>query len=346
MLKFENVHKHFTQKKKTIKALDGVSFSIPKGQIMGIIGQSGAGKSTLIRCANLLEKPSSGHIYVEGESLAQLDIQALRARRQKIGMIFQSFNLLETKTAFENVALPLKLAHRDADIPAKVSALLERVGMSGHAGQYPATLSGGQKQRIAIARALALDPSVLLCDEATSALDPETTDDILSLLLSLKEEKNLSILLITHEMEVAKKMCDHVGILENGKLIEQGTVLDIFARPNVPTTKRLVISSANMQIPDTIQSRLTSSHSENADILYQFTYVGDATSEPLLSILSTQYKISVNILLANIETIKGKTLGRIMVLLRGDLENIYQGLQFLGEHDVQSEKLGYVNRTA
>jgi D-methionine transport system ATP-binding protein len=226
-------------------ALAGVSLDVVRGEVFGVIGQSGAGKSTLIRLINALERPSAGRVEVDGIDVASLAPAALRVLRRRIGMIFQNFGLLSSRTVAANVAFPLKLA----DVPraerdAKVAALLDRVGLTDHAGKYPAQLSGGQKQRVGIARALATSPDILLCDEATSALDPETTRQVLGLLRDLNRDLGLTIVLITHEMEVVRTACDRVAVLERGQVVETGTVSDIFAAPNHPATRRMLAALA------------------------------------------------------------------------------------------------------
>ncbi|MBN9336853.1 MAG: ATP-binding cassette domain-containing protein, partial [Chryseobacterium sp.] len=232
MIELLNVSKRFTTKNRIIQALSNVSLTVEKGEIFGVIGSSGAGKSTLIRCVNLLEKPNEGKVIVDNVELTKLSEAQLTLERRKIAMIFQHFNLLSSRTVFDNVAFPLELEGKSkSEIKEKVDSLLELVGLKEKAKDYPANLSGGQKQRVAIARALANDPKVLLCDEATSALDPATTKSILQLLKSINQKLNLTILLITHEMEVIKSICDKVAVIDNGQLVEQGKVEQIFIHP-------------------------------------------------------------------------------------------------------------------
>ena len=241
MIKLNNITKIFELPNKKLTALDNVSLNIEKGQICGVIGASGAGKSTLIRCVNLLEKPTSGSVIVDGVELTKLSDRELVLARRQIGMIFQHFNLLSSRTVFENVALSLELeGEPKAKIQEKITALLELVGLSEKRDAYPSNLSGGQKQRVAIARALASDPKVLLCDEATSALDPATTQSILQLLKEINRTLGITILLITHEMEVVKQICDQVAVIDQGRLVEQGTVGEIFANPPPSTSVYLM----------------------------------------------------------------------------------------------------------
>ena len=258
MIKLNNITKIFELPGKRLTALDNVSLNVEKGQICGVIGASGAGKSTLIRCVNLLEKPTSGSVMVDCVELTQLsDRELVRARRQ-IGMIFQHFNLLSSRTVFENVALPLELENTPkAKIQEKITALLALVGLSEKRDAYPSNLSGGQKQRVAIARALASDPKVLLCDEATSALDPATTQSILKLLKEINRSLGITILLITHEMEVVKQICDQVAVIDQGRLVEQGTVGEIFANPKTELAQDFIRSTFHISLPDEYLENLT-----------------------------------------------------------------------------------------
>ncbi|HHF6122636.1 TPA: methionine ABC transporter ATP-binding protein, partial [Haemophilus influenzae] len=251
MIKLNNITKIFELPNKKLTALDNVSLNIEKGQICGVIGASGAGKSTLIRCVNLLEKPTSGSVIVDGVELTKLSDRELVLARRQIGMIFQHFNLLSSRTVFENVALPLELeSESKAKIQEKITAFLDLVGLSEKRDAYPSNLSGGQKQRVAIARALASDPKVLLCDEATSALDPATTQSILQLLKEINRTLGITILLITHEMEVVKQICDQVAVIDQGRLVEQGTVGEIFANPKTELAQEFIRSTFHISLPD------------------------------------------------------------------------------------------------
>ncbi len=249
MIKLNNITKIFTLPDKKLTALDNVSLHVPKGQICGVIGASGAGKSTLIRCVNLLERPTHGAVIIDDVDLTQLSDAELVKTRRQIGMIFQHFNLLTSRTVFENVALPLELENKSkAEIQEKTTALLALVGLSDKHNVYPANLSGGQKQRVAIARALASDPKVLLCDEATSALDPATTQSILKLLKEINRTLGITILLITHEMEVVKRICDQVAVIDKGRLIEQGTVSEIFSNPKTELAQEFISSTFHIYV--------------------------------------------------------------------------------------------------
>ncbi|PTQ11560.1 methionine ABC transporter ATP-binding protein [Sphingomonas oleivorans] len=248
MIELQDVHKRFGGE---AAAVAGVSLTVARGEIFGVIGRSGAGKSTLIRLVNLLERPSAGRVLIDGQDVTALEGEGLRALRRRIGMIFQQFGLLGSRSVAENVALPMKLAgdRSGAEIKARVAALLERVGLADHARKYPAQLSGGQKQRVGIARALATDPAILLCDEATSALDPETTRSILALLDGLNRELGLTILLITHEMDVVRDICDRVAVLDRGRVVEIGAVADLFLKPSHPVTRALIAEAEHRETP-------------------------------------------------------------------------------------------------
>ena len=246
IVELRDVSKHFRAAGRDVPVLSNVDLTVETGEIFGIVGHSGAGKSTLIRLVNALERPSSGRVLVEGEDVTAMDEPALRGLRQKIGMIFQHFSLLSARTVAQNIAFPLKLAGRmgEADIRARVTALIGRVGLSEHADKYPAQLSGGQKQRVGIARALATGPRLLLCDEATSALDPRTTRSVLGLLDEINRELNLTIVLITHEMQVIRALCDRVAVLDAGRIVESGEVDGLFRQPRHPVTEQFVAEFA------------------------------------------------------------------------------------------------------
>lgn len=242
LLEWQQVSKHYRVRRQAVAALRDIDLAVHAGEAFGIIGRSGAGKSTLIRLANRLERPDAGQVRFDGVDVGKLDEAALRALRQKVSMIFQHFNLLSSRTVAQNVAFPLRIAGTlsERDINIRVNALLDRVGLAGHAGHYPAQLSGGQKQRVGIARALATQPRLLLCDEATSALDPQTTREILQLLACLRREFDLTIVLITHEMQVIRALCDRVAVMEAGRVVETGAVADVFLAPTHPASRSLV----------------------------------------------------------------------------------------------------------
>lgn len=312
MIELKNIVKKYESKSKSVTAVDHVDLKIEKGSIYGIIGFSGAGKSTLIRLFNYLETPTSGDVIIGGDNIGQLSKADLRKKRQKVSMIFQHFNLLWSRTVMDNIIFPLEIAGV-AKSEAKQIALelVERVGLKGREHAYPSELSGGQKQRVGIARALANDPEVLLCDEATSALDPQTTDEILDLLLQLKKEKNLTIIIITHEMHVIRRICDEVSVMENGRVIEQGKVSDIFENPQHAVTRRFV--QEDLKPSDESDELVAAFLLAKDDVLIKLTFSGDNTTRPILSHLSQEYHLSANILEGNIKHSKTGTIGYLLV---------------------------------
>ena len=320
MIKLNNITKIFTLPDKKLTALDNVSLHVPKGQICGVIGASGAGKSTLIRCVNLLERPTHGAVIIDDVDLTQLSEAELVKTRRQIGMIFQHFNLLTSRTVFENVALPLELENKPkAEIQEKTTALLALVGLSDKHNVYPANLSGGQKQRVAIARALANDPKILISDESTSALDPKTTKQILALLQDLNQKLGLTVVLITHEMQIVKDIANRVAVMQDGHLIEEGSVLEIFSDPKQPLTQDFIstatgIDEAMVKIE---KQEIVEYLSENS-ILVQLKYAGASTDEPLLNELYKRYQVTANILYGNIEILDGTPVGELVVVLSGE----------------------------
>nr|WP_155713587.1 methionine ABC transporter ATP-binding protein [Pseudomonas aeruginosa] len=292
--------------------------NIQAGQIFGLIGHSGAGKSTLLRLINRLEEPSGGRILVEGEDVTALDAEGLRRFRQRVGMIFQHFNLLSSKTVADNIAMPLRLAggFSRAEVDARVSELLARVGLSDHARKYPAQLSGGQKQRVGIARALACRPSILLCDEATSALDPQTTASVLQLLAEINRELKLSIVLITHEMDVIRRVCDQVAVMDGGAIVEQGDVADVFLHPQHPTTRRFVFEAERVD-----EDERHDDFAHVPGLILRLTFRGEATYAPLLGTVARQTGVDYSILSGRIDRIKDTPYGQLtLALVGGDLE--------------------------
>jgi len=283
MIALKHISKTFQQNGKAFKALDNVSLEIAEGDIVGIIGSSGAGKSTLIRCINLLEKPDSGSIIVNTKELTLLPEKQLAEERKKIGMIFQHFNLLSSRTVFDNIAFPLELDHTPpARIKERVNELLKIVGLEHKANEYPKNLSGGQKQRVAIARALANDPYLLLCDEATSALDPATTQSILQLLRDINQRMKITILLITHEMEVVKTICNHVAIIDHGKLIAKGTLEELISGNGNPAIKEF-INTQSLSIPQEIYTQIQAQQSLNSNPIIEIELNGEISFEELIS---------------------------------------------------------------
>ena len=344
MIKLNNITKIFTLPDKKLTALDDVSLHVPKGQICGVIGASGAGKSTLIRCVNLLERPTHGAVIIDDVDLTQLSDAELVKTRRQIGMIFQHFNLLTSRTVFENVALPLELENKSkAEIQEKTTALLALVGLSDKHNVYPANLSGGQKQRVAIARALASDPKVLLCDEATSALDPATTQSILKLLKEINRTLGITILLITHEMEVVKRICDQVAVIDKGRLIEQGTVSEIFSNPKTELAQEFISSTFHITLPEEYLENLsdTPKHAKSYPII-KFEFTGRSVDAPLLSQASKKFGVELSILTSQIDYAGGVKFGFTIAEVEGDEDAITQAKVYLMENNVRVEVLGYV----
>ncbi|WP_026907027.1 methionine ABC transporter ATP-binding protein [Paucisalibacillus globulus] len=328
MISIEGLSKIFHLNQKKITAVDNLNLTIQDGEIFGVIGYSGAGKSTLIRLLNRLEEPTSGKITIGEKEITTLDKNKLRMARQNIGMIFQHFNLLWSRTVSENIAFPLEIA----GVPAKervqrVNELIELVGLSGRENAYPSQLSGGQKQRVGIARALANNPKVLLCDEATSALDPETTNSILDLLVDINERLGLTIILITHEMHVIRKICNRVAVMENGKVVEQGDVLDVFLKPKQPVTKKFVEQVMENQDGDLDQLLEEYTSGE----LVRLHFVGETANQALISKISREFTVEVNILSGKITQTKLGAYGTLVVQIIGEKNEVNQTIQFIKE---------------
>jgi D-methionine transport system ATP-binding protein len=343
MISLKNLSKSYLLNHQSIAALTDINLTVKPKEIFGIIGRSGAGKSTLIRCVNLLERPSAGDVFIEAQCLTTLNAQALRKARQQMGMIFQHFNLLQSRTVVENIALPLELGgYSSLAIQKRVNALLALTALEKHAKQYPSQLSGGQKQRVAIARALANYPKILLCDEATSALDPRSTQDILALLRTIHQELGITILLITHEMDVVKSICDRVAVLHEGKIAEERKVIDLFTHPHSPIGKDLVNAACRMEIPRQLKEMLTEHATHPSGTLLKIAYHGASASEPIISHLIQQYHVTINILQGNIETIQDQVVGIIMIEIRGDRDNVEKSIAFFKQNSLEIEILGHV----
>ena len=314
MIELHQVHKAYQVNGRDIPALHPCDLHIGRGEVFGLIGHSGAGKSTLLRLLNRLEQPSGGRIVIDGEDVTALDSQGLRRFRQRLGMIFQHFNLLSSKTVAENVGMPLQLAgelSRRA-IAQRVDELLQRVGLAEQAHKYPAQLSGGQKQRVGIARALATAPKILLCDEATSALDPQTTGQVLQLLAELNRELGLTIVLITHEMDVIRRVCDQVAVMDGGQIVEQGPVAQVFLHPQHPTTQRFV------QEDEVVDA--DAQHADFAHVpgrILRLTFQGEATYAPLLGQVARRSGVDYSILAGRIDRIKDVPYGQLTLALTG-----------------------------
>lgn len=321
-------------------ALDGVSLNLRKGEILGIIGRSGAGKSTLIRCLNGLERPDTGEIFVEGRDIARLGERELQPLRRRIGMIFQHFNLLSAKTVEDNVALPLKIEGRPrAERLRRAAELLDLVGLSEKAKAYPAALSGGQKQRVGIARALAARPALLLSDEATSALDPETTRSILALLKDINARLGLTILLITHEMEVIRSIADRVAVIDAGRIVEEGPVWSVFADPKSPITRSL-LGGIRPQLPDEIAARLSPSGGREA--ILRVDVAGEAASRPLLSDLATAVPGAFRLVHGGIDHVQQQPVASLFLGIPPGGDHVDRVLHFLTGRGARVEVLGYV----
>jgi len=318
VIEFQNVHKTYRVAGRDIPALNPTSLTIEDGQVFGLIGHSGAGKSTMLRLINRLEEPSGGKIVVDGEDVTAFDANQLRRFRQQVGMIFQHFNLLASKTVADNVALPLVLAGElsRGEIDKRVTELLARVGLSEHAKKYPAQLSGGQKQRVGIARALSTNPKILLCDEATSALDPQTTASVLQLLAEINRELKLTIVLITHEMDVIRRVCDRVAVMDAGQIVEQGAVADVFLHPQHATTRRFVQEDEQV---DENEQRDDFAHVPGR--IVRLTFQGCATYAPLLGTVARETGVDYSILAGRIDRIKDIPYGQLtLALIGGDME--------------------------
>lgn len=347
MIELRNVYKTFTRKEIQIDALKEINLKVEKGDIFGVIGYSGAGKSTLIRLVNYLERPTKGQVFVAGHDLGEYNDRELRAAKKNIGMIFQHFNLLESKKVFDNVAIPLVLLKKNKEeIRKRVQELLEFVGLSDKAGSYPSELSGGQKQRVGIARALASNPSILLCDEATSALDPQTTQSILQLLKRINAEYNITVMIITHEMSVIQEICNKVAVMEEGRIIEQGSVLEVFGHPQHETTQNFVKTVIQNSLTPSIQKSIKAEH---GNLLYKLNFIGKSASEPILYEMIRSSDIKVNILFANTTEIQEMTLGTVILQLNGDQAEINKALAFLknngvGVEEVESYVFDHSNR--
>jgi D-methionine transport system ATP-binding protein len=343
MIRLNNITKTFVLRDRTVTALSGVSIHVPQGKIFGVIGASGAGKSTLIRCANLLEQPTSGEVYIDGKNLMELSRSALANERRHIGMIFQHFNLLSSRTVYQNVAFPLELEGvSKAKIRERVFELLKFVGLEDKHADYPASLSGGQKQRVAIARTLAARPKVLLCDEATSALDPETTTSILKLLKDTNEKFGITILLITHEMQVVKAICDEVAIISQGVLVEQGTVSEVFSHPKSDLAKKFISSSIKVTLPSAYAERMQINASGSGNPVIKLTFNGDSADSAVLSEAAELFGVSNNIITAQIEHAAGIKFGTILVEARGNKEDHERALAYYKTLNIGVEVLGYV----
>ncbi|WP_150202486.1 methionine ABC transporter ATP-binding protein [Streptococcus constellatus] len=341
MIQLDHIDVTFQQKKRQIQAVKDVTLHIQERDIYGIVGYSGAGKSTLVRVINLLQVPTNGKIIVDGDVLfdnkVTLTAEQLRRKRQDIGMIFQHFNLMSQLTAEENVAFALKHSGLSKEEKKeKVHTLLELVGLADRAENYPSQLSGGQKQRVAIARALANDPKILISDESTSALDPKTTKQILTLLQDLNQKLGLTIVLITHEMQIIKDIANRVAVMQDGQLIEEGSVLDIFSNPQQDLTKDFISTATGIdEAMDKIEQQEIVKHLASNSLLVQMKYAGTSTDEPLLNEIYKHHQVTANILYGNIEILGGTPVGELVVVLSGQKENLVAAKTAICEAGVQ-----------
>ncbi len=343
MIELKNVTKIFAKKNSQVTALSNVSLFVPQGKILGVVGASGAGKSTLIRCVNLLERPTSGDVLIGGVNLTKLSQGALAKARREIGMIFQHFNLLSSRTVAGNVALPLELSYTSGhEIKKRVAELLDLVGLTEKADEYPSNLSGGQKQRVAIARTLATNPKVLLCDEATSALDPATTRSILNLLKDINKRFQITILLITHEMNVVKAICDDVAVISEGKLIERGSVSDVFAYPETAIAKQFVASSLHATLPVEYEQRLSPIPAGKNHPVIKLEFNGHSAEATILSEVSRIFNIDNNIISAQMDYTGGVKYGVMLIEVTGSEKDTNGSLEYYRSKQVEVEVLGYV----
>jgi len=338
MIEFKDISKQYELKGQTLHALNRVNLQIPTGSIFGIIGYSGAGKSTLIRLINLLERPTSGRVMINGTDFTALDAKSLRQERTQIGMIFQHFNLMQTKTVAANIEMPMKLlGWKKSEREKRLEELLEFIDLKHKRNAFPDELSGGQKQRVGIARALANHPKILLCDEATSALDPQTTKSVLQLLKRINQEQGITIVMVTHEMDVIETVCDYVAVMEKGDVIETGSTLQIFSQPQHPTTKNFIQTVLQQNLPVNI---LNNMENQNHHSIYCLKFLGSSAQETVIQGVIKQFDISLNILFANMTEINGTVIGQMFIQLLGNSTEINAALQYLRDHGVQVDQAG------
>lgn len=339
MIQLIDVSKTFKTDKLNVHAVKDVNLTINEGEIFGVIGYSGAGKSTLVRCINLLERPTKGQVLIDGIDLLQLKEKELRLQRQKIGMIFQQFNLLASRTVFENVAFPLKYRGISKEkIEERVLSLLDLVGIADKSDAYPSQLSGGQKQRVAIARALASDPSILLCDEATSALDPQTTKSILNLLKEVNKKLGITIVIITHEMNVIKEICNRVAVMEDGKVVELNDVISVFSNPQAQITIDFINSTSTLsRIDELIKEKSDLVELDEDEGIWRLDFYGSETKESIISHISKKYNISPSVIFANVEVISDTVLGSVIIRLRISDQVEKEVIKYLNNKEIRVE---------
>lgn len=339
MIEIKNVSKTFKSAKSEVHAVQNVSLRIRDGEIFGIIGFSGAGKSTLVRCINLLERPTEGEVCIDGQDITKVSSKELRAMRKKIGMIFQHFHLMPSRTVFDNVAYAMKGSGQSKEqIRAKVRELLETVEMADKEKAYPSQLSGGQKQRVAIARALANQPTILLCDESTSALDPQTTGQILKLLKKLNATLGITIVVITHEMAVVKEICDRVAVMEHGRVIEERETFAVFASPKEELTRSFIETTSHLKkIHELIAEHSAAVTLRPGELIARLSFIQRSVSEPFISTVSQKFGILLNVIFADIDIIQGSPIGGTVAIFSGDREKIKQAIAYLSEKNVKVE---------
>ena len=339
MIELRHISKDFGTGEHAVHAVQDVSLTVETGEIFGIIGFSGAGKSTLVRCINLLERPTSGEVLLDGQELTTLPPKQLRQARKKIGMIFQHFNLMPSRTVAGNVAYPLRGSGLSREqIAAKVQSLLELVGIGDKADAFPSQLSGGQKQRVAIARALANDPSVLLCDEATSALDPQTTKAILHLLRDLNAKLGLTIVLITHEMAVVREICHRVAVMEHGRVAEQGEVFNVFVDPRQDITRSFIRTTSNLQkVEELIAADSPVTRLKTGELIMRLSYVQRNAAEPLISVVTKLFDVSLNIIFADINIVQDAPIGGTVAIISGERSHITKAIEYFIDKNVGVE---------
>ncbi len=338
MIQFIDISKTFQTKKDTIHALNHVSLTIDDGDVFGIIGFSGAGKSTLLRMVNALEVPTTGHVEIDGKNIDALSHKELRGVRKKIGMVFQQFNLLESKSVYDNIAIPLRLNKADTvQIRNTVMKLLQFVNLEDKADVYPGQLSGGQKQRVGIARALATNPSILLCDEATSALDPETTDNILQLLERINKELHITILIVTHEIQVIQRICNKVAVMEHGQVVEQGSVLDVFSNPQQNITKRFIQSVIPDTIPNTVIEKIRA-QKDNYKIV-KVRFLGDKATDNVLYEINQTFDVQTNVLFASVNELQKNVLGIFILQIIGTDTAIQHVMDYIDDKGLQWQEV-------
>ena len=337
MVLIEKLVKTYGQGENVVSALKGIDLHIEKGEIFGIIGLSGAGKSSLVRCINLLETPTSGSIKIDGQEIIKLSKKELRQARKKIGMVFQHFNLLMNSTIYENVAFPMRIDNKPKDfIDKRVNELLELVGLNEKKNMYPSMLSGGQKQRVGIARAIANNPSIIVCDEATSALDPETTKSILNLLKNINKKLGITIIIITHEMDVIKHICNRLAILEEGRIAECGLISDIFINPKTKIAKSF-FDSVDVKLENDIYKKAL----DGEGVVIKAIFIGEKSTSPYISKMIVKYNVEVSILLGNIQHMDDTLIGTLVIKITGENDNIKDAINYLKENNVLVEEVEY-----